>query len=359
MPVPQRDFELTRKRLTEWFAGVLPDAEEISLSELSGPGATGFSSDTLMFDLTYKEGGEEHRKELVARLEPSGLRVFPEYDLGQQFRVMRALADTKIPVPRVLWREESDDVLDKNFFIMERIEGRVPPDSPPYHAEGWVTEIRPEERAAFWWDGLEVLAEIHRLDWRALGLGFLDQPERGATPLEQQLDFYEYYLGWVAEGRDLPISSAGLEWLKKNRPAERQPVAFCWGDSRIGNMLFHENRCVGVLDWEMMTLGNPEQDIAWWLFFDRHHSEGFAVPRLPGFPSREETIARYEELIGRELKHLEYYETFAAFRFSIIMVRVAQLLISFGLLPEDSDFVVNNPCTGILAKMLDIAPPGA
>ena len=359
MPVPQRDLEHTRERLREWFAGVLPEARGLQLSELSGPGATGFSSDTLMFDLSYEEGGEKHRRELVARLEPSGLRTFPEYDLGSQFRVMQALADTKVPVPRVLWREESDDVLGKNFFVMERVEGRVPPDTPSYHVEGWVADLGPEERAEFWWSGLEVLAEVHKLDWRALGLGFLARPERGATPLEQQLDFYEYYLGWAAEGRDLPTILAGLEWLKKNRPVAKQPVAFCWGDSRLGNMLFRENRCAAVLDWEMMTLGNPEQDFAWWLFFDRHHSEGFEVPRLPGFPSHEETILRYEELIGRELKHLAYYEIFAAFRFSVIMVRVAQQLMSFGVLPVDSGFDVDNPSTRLLASMLEIAPPGA
>ena len=59
------------------------------------------------------------------------------------------------------------------------------------------------------------------------------------------------------------------------------------------------------------------------------------------------------------MKYLEYYEIFAAFRFSIIMVRVAQLIMSFGLLPEDSDLDVDNPCTRLLAKMLDVAPPGA
>ena len=359
MPVPQRDLDLTRKQLSEWFPTVLPSAKNLRVSQLGGPGATGFSSDTLLFDLRYEEGGEGHHRELVARLEPSGLRTFPEYDLGRQFEVMQALSDTNVPVPRVLWREERDDVLGKNFFIMERVEGRVPPDTPPYHAEGWVAELRPEERAAIWWNGLEVLARIHKLDWRALDFGFLDQPERGASPLEQQLDYYEEFMDWAAQGRDLAVCRAGLEWLRKNRPSAQQPVAFCWGDSRLGNMMFHENRCVAVLDWEMMTLGNPEQDFAWWLFFDRHHSEGSEAPRLPGFPSREESVARYEELIGRELKHLDYYEIFAAVRFSIIMVRVAQQIMSWGLLPEDSGFDIDNACSRLLAKMLDIAPPGS
>jgi aminoglycoside phosphotransferase (APT) family kinase protein len=64
----------------------------------------------------------------------------------------------------------------------------------------------------------------------------------------------------------------------------------------------------------MATLGDPEQDLAWYLFFDRHHSEGCGAPPLPGFPSREESIARYEEWTGRATRHVAYYEIFAAFR---------------------------------------------
>jgi aminoglycoside phosphotransferase (APT) family kinase protein len=343
MPVPQRDLQLTRERLAEWFATQLPDAENLELSELSGPGATGFSSDTLIFDLTWTEGGRQQQRELVARVEPSGLRVFPEYDLDLQFRVLRLLGEkTEVPVPRVLWEEPRGVVLDKPFFVMERVEGRVPPDSPPYHAEGWVAEIAPEERAALWWSGVETLARIHRLDWRELGLAVVGEPPGGATPLEHHLAEIERYMEWVGEGRELSTCAAALDWLKRNRPREKEPVAFCWGDSRLGNMLFH----------------SPEEDFAWWLFFDRHHSEGCEVPRLPGFPSREETVDRYQAWVGREVKHLDYYEIFAAFRFTLIMVRVAQQLKAYELLPADSDFEVNNTSSRLLARMLELAPPG-
>ena len=359
VPVPQRDLELTRKRLTEWFATALPDAQDLQLSELTGPGATGFSSDTLMFELAWKQGGEQQREDLVARIEPSGLRIFPEYDLDQQFRVLQILGEkTDVPVPRVLWQEKSADVLGHPFFIMKRVEGRVPPDSPPYHAEGWVAEIRPEERAELWWSGFEALVRIHNLDYQDLGLGFLAGPDIEGTILEQELDDLESYMQWVAADGDLPTCRAALGWLRDNRPREQLPVGFCWGDSRLGNMLFHENRCTAVLDWEMMRLGDPVEDFAWWLFFDRHHSEGCDAPRLPGFPSREETIARYEERLGRKVKHLEYYEILGAFRFTLIMVRVAKQLKSYELLPVDSDFEVNNTSSRLLAKMLDLLPPG-
>jgi aminoglycoside phosphotransferase (APT) family kinase protein len=358
MPVPKRDLELTRRRLIEWFPTRLPDATDIRMSEFSGPGTTGFSSDTLMFDLTWQERGQERREELVVRVEPIGIRVFPHYDIGQQFRVVQILTGTDVPVPRPLWQEEDADILGTPFFVMERVEGRVPPDSPPYHAEGWVTEIGPDERAALWWSGLETLARIHRLDWRTLGLDFLDDPAGNTTPLDRQLRYYGGFLEWAAEGRSYPTIEAGLEWLEKSRTGQPEPVAFCWGDSRLGNMIFRENRCVAVLDWEMVTLGNPDQDLAWWLFFDRHHSEGVEASRLPGFPSREETIARYQAWSGHEVQHLEYYEVFAAFRFAVIMIRVAQQLVAHDLLPEDSGFDSNNVCTRLLADMLGLPPPG-
>lgn len=358
MPVPQRDLELTRKRLIDWLSTRLEGATDLRMSELSGPDATGFSSDTLMFDLAWKQGGRERREDLVIRLEPSGFRLFPTYDLGQQFRVLKALEGTDIPVPQVFWQEEDASVLDTPFFIMAKVDGRVPADSPSYHVEGWVTELEPDERAAIWWSGLEVLASIHKLDWRALGFDFLDDPSGETTPLGRQLDFYGGYFESAAQGKSYPTIEAGLEWLGKNRPPEPQPLAFCWGDSRLGNMIFRDNRCVAVLDWEMMTLGNPDQDIAWWLFFDRHHSEGPDVARLPGFPSREETIERYQEWSGHEVQYLEYYEVFGAMRFSVIMIRVARLLEELGLLPEEADLDSNNGSTRILADLLGLPPPG-
>jgi aminoglycoside phosphotransferase (APT) family kinase protein len=118
-------------------------------------------------------------------------------------------------------------------------------------------------------------------------------------------------------------------------------------------MIFRDGRCVAVLDWEMATLGNPEQDFAWALFLDRHHSEGVEAPRLEGFPSREATLARYEEKSGLKVEHLHYYEVFAAVRFGIIMMRIGQQFNHYGLIPDESDFEVNNIVTRLLAKLLE------
>lgn len=358
MPAPHgRDLELTRKRLTEWFGRRLPAATDVQLSELSGPGMTGFSNDTVMFDAAYSLEGARRVDPIVARIKPSGFPVFPEYDLGLQFRVQKLLGDTDVPVARMYFEESDESVLGAPFYTMERVEGRIPTDNPPYHAGGWVTEAQPEQRATLWWSGLDVLTRIHRLDWKGLGFDFLDAPERGDTPLEQEIRYYEHYLEWAARGKPQPTVEAALEWLKTNRPRETEPVTLCWGDSRIGNMIFDDFRCAAVLDWEMVTLGNPVKDLAWWLFLDRHHSEGIETPRLPGFPGRAETVARYEALTGQTVRHLDYYEAYAGFRFGVIMIRLAQQMVDYGVMPEDSGFETNNIVTRLLAKILELPAP--
>ncbi len=352
--VAGRDLEWSRGQLERWLGAQMPPgAGEVELSELTGPPSTGFSNETLLFDCRFREHGRERTRGLVARVKATQFQVFPEYDVERQYRVMKILGErTDVPVPRVFGFEPDESVLGAPFFVMERIEGDVPGDNPPYHVVGWVTEIRPEERARLWWSGVEMLARVHRLDWRALGFGFLDTPGPGATPLDRQLGYYERFLGWAARGKPQPVVEGALRWLREHRPPGEAPVALSWGDSRLGNLMFRESRCVAVLDWEMATLASPVADLAWWLFFDRHHSEGCDVPRLPGFPSREETLARYRELTGFATDDLEYYELFAAFRFAVIMIRVGQQMIANGLLPPDSDFETNNTATNLLAKML-------
>jgi aminoglycoside phosphotransferase (APT) family kinase protein len=351
-----RDLEQTRKRLTEWFLAKLPEAHELQMSGLTRPGTTGFSTDTLLFDLTWTEKGRSRREELVVRIEPTGLTVFPTYDLPLQFQVMELLAETPVPVPRVFWLEESAEVLGAPFCVMQRVAGRIPTDNPPYHTDGWMTEISPEDRAQIWWSGLDTLARIHTLDWRAAGFEFLEDQDSSETPLQQQIRYYDHFLEWAARGKPHPTTEAAFEWLKKNQPSG-EPVVLCWGDARLGNMIFRENRCVAVLDWEMVNLGSPEADFAWWLFFDDHHSAGCGFPRLDGLPSREETIERYQESTGHTLRHVKYYEVFAGFRFSVMMMRVAQQLVEGGFIPPDSPFERNNICTRLLAEMLDLPPP--
>lgn len=356
MPAPrERDLERTRKDLAAWLSTRLPEARDLEVGPLEGPGTTGFSSDTLMFEARWRADAGVERRELVARLRPTGFGIFPEYDVGRQFRIQRALqdAETGVPVAPMHWLETDERFLGVPFYVMGRVEGRIPTDNPTYHAGGWLTEVEPAEREALWWSGLEVLARIHRLDWGGLGLdlpGAAYAAHAGAA-LDGQLAYWERYLDWLG-GPVLELAAPALERLRGSRPRPEGPAALSWGDSRIGNMIFRDGRCRAVLDWEMAGLAPPEMDLGWWLFMDHHHSAGVGAPRLPGFPDRAATVARYAEHLGRPVRDLPWYELFAAFRFTAIMARVGQQLRHYGLLPADSDFETHNTSSRLLESML-------
>ena len=136
-----------------------------------------------------------------------------------------------------------------------------------------------------WWSGLDILARLHRLDVTALQLGFLDQPRWGKPGLDQRLRYYEHYMNWAYPGPK-PTATRALAWLKEHQPSEPNVPVLLWGDSRIGNIIFAPGGTpVAVLDWEMATFGQAEEDLAWYVYLDRHHSEGMEVPSLDGFPS--------------------------------------------------------------------------
>jgi len=349
----ERDLDQTAKQLEAWLAPKLSvPAEQIRIEDLDAPLSTGFSSDTLLFDLVYDENGIEHREGLVARLEPEEYVMFPYYDVGAQAKALQLLEDTDVPVPIVRWLEPDEAVVGVPFYVMTRVEGRIPTDNPPMHDEGWIAEETTEaERQAIWWNGLEAMCEVHRLDWKALGFDFLAGPKRGDTPLDQQLDYWQEYFRWGMEAPRHPDIAKALEYLETNKPAD-QSVALCWGDSRLANQIFDGVECVAVLDWEMARLGDPVQDLAWWLASDRCFSEGLELERLAGIPGKEETIARWEDSTGRKAAHFDYYTILALTRFSMNMARVGQHMKKIEIIDEENEFDYENLASITLRRAL-------
>ncbi len=362
MPVPeQRDPEVTRKVLTDWLREKMPDAEDLRVENLTTPGLTGFSSETVLFDLVWTDADGEHTDGLVLRGAPAGYEIFPEYDIEMQYRILEKLGKhTDVPVPVTRGFEPDSSLLGTPFYLMEQVIGRIPPDNPTYAMDGWVlTDASPEERAGMWWSGIESLAALHRVDWKGLGLEFVDRSEFGPPGLDQQLAYQRHYLEWASRGKPQPVCEAALAWISGHRPADEQPLAFSWGDARIGNMIFEEGtgRCLAVLDWEMASIASPELDLGWFLALHRHHTEGVECPVPEGFPTREETIARYAELVGFTPRNVEFYEVFALYRFAVIMMRVAQMLMDYELMPPGADMETNNTATQLLAKTLGLPAP--
>jgi aminoglycoside phosphotransferase (APT) family kinase protein len=352
------DADRATKSLTSWLERRMPAARDLRVSGVTVPSASGLSTETVLFEATWTEDGAPRSQGMVARVQPDGPGVFATYDLAKEAAVMRALADhTPVPAPKILFSEDDPEVLGSPFLVMERVAGRIPSDDPPFTAAGWVLDLDPAQRARLWENSLDVLTQIHQVDWRALGLGFLDTPEQ-RSGLPAQLAHWEQTFTWAAEGEPNPTLEAALRWLRDNQPADDGEKVLNWGDARVGNLIFSDDLAVAaVLDWEMVALASPELELGWWLFLIRHHTEGIGLPLPEGIPDAAASIARYERITGHRVRDIDYYEIFAGTRLAIIMVRAAHMMINSGLLPPDATMALNNPASQLVAKLLGLPAP--
>jgi aminoglycoside phosphotransferase (APT) family kinase protein len=344
----ERDPEATRADLATWLREQT-GAPSVEVGEVSIPGLTGFSNETLLFDATWDDGDGPRTRGLVVRVEPSGHTVFPSTEFDTQVQVLRALgAEGSVPVPEVLWFEQDTGVLGDRFVVMPRIAGEVPPDTPSYHQEGWFPGLTDEGRRTVWTSGLETMGAIHQVDREGIGLAAIAP----RSPAEQLALDHEYR-DFAAEGTPYPVVEEALDLLGGSIPPAVDP-ALCWGDSRIGNMIFGADcRVAAVLDWEMVTAGDPVQDLAWYLLLDRHHHEAFDVPRQPGLPDRAETVALWEQASSRSAEHLAWYELLGAVRYACVLTRVMKLLDQTGVLPGGADMAFDQTGSQLLRRLLD------
>jgi len=200
------------------------------------------------------------------------------------------------------------------------------------------------------WQGIDAIARLARIDPHACGLGFLAAADWHHDPLGQQLDYFRRHMDWAASlNRPYPHLQRAWAWLHAHRPAPA-PGGLCWGDAKLGNCVFRNGRLVAMLDWEGCHLGSPVMDLAWWITIDRCLSEGYGVPRLPGLPGREASVARWEAASGLPATDLAYYEVFSAFKLASIMARIGTLFQQRGLLPEGFEMDIDNGAARVLAK---------
>ena len=329
-----------RDRFAEWLAGRL-DTASVRVGPVERPKQGGLSNETVLIDADWGAGP----RSLVVRIAPAGPGLFPEYDLAAQVKVMEALRiHSSVPVPTVLWSEPDATVLGRPFYVMDRVEGRIPSDNPGYHFEGWLKDLEPADQARLFDASLATLAAIHRVDWAAAGLGFLP-----GVGIDRELTYWRDYLDWVAGGERFPIIDATYAWCVDHRPKSEPPAALVWGDTRLGNLVYADDLTVrAVLDWEMALLGPPELDLGWYLFLERTALQ-FAAP-LPGFADRDGTVATYEAHLGRSVVDLDWYEVWGGLRSAAIMVRVADDLAALGLVGPE--FRGDNPVTKLLAEFV-------
>lgn len=354
-----RDPEILRRRLQHWLAEQMPAEAEPVVSGVSSPSATGLSSETLLFEARWREGTSENTGEFVARVEPDpgDCPVFPVYDLEAQFELMRCVRRlSRVPVPRVRWLERDPGHLGAPFFVMDRVEGRVPPDVMPYTFGSWLSDARADEQRALQDSSIGLLAELHRVDAGAPALAFLDFDLPGATPLMRHFENQRHYYDWARGDRRHPLLERTFDWISAHWPAEEGETVISWGDSRIGNVLYQGFAPAAVLDWEMAALGPRELDLGWMVFMHCFFDEiarGAGKPGMPDFMGPEDAVAAYEARSGHRVRDFPFYQVYAALRHGIVMTRVHARRVHFGEgeWPDDVDDVILHRTT--LERMLD------
>jgi len=328
----QLNLEQIQEKLKQWFQSKILQGREIRCFPLRKPGA-GLSNETFLLQIEYEEQGKKKLEKLVIRWAPMAHVLFPKYDMKEQFLIMKHLGNTDVPVPRARWLEEDRSIIGSPFYIVDEVEGWIPTENPPYHSAGRLFEAPPEYRGKIWWEAIDTLVKIHSVNWEKAGLTFLGVPKGGTDPIDRHIAYYEKMLRETS-GPPQPTLEAALDWLKKNRPSPRR-VSLCWGDARLSNLIYRDDKVAAVLDWEMALLGDPESDLMWFLHMDWAIGPAWNIPRLEGLPSKEETIRYYEEKTKAKVENVFYHEVFAAWRIGVIYNKLEGILHQIGYIPPE------------------------
>jgi aminoglycoside phosphotransferase (APT) family kinase protein len=346
-----RDPEELRRSLEAWLGGRLGADARPTVAELHATSTNGMSSETVLFDAAWSEAAGQRDAQLVARLAPDAadVPVFPEYDLWRQFEVIRLVGEiTTVPVPEVLWLERDAGAIGSPFFVMARVEGVVPPDVMPYNfGDTWLYDASPEDQQRLQDSTVDVLARLHEIDGDDPRVAFLAFETAGDTPLARHLAHTEAWYEFVAVDGRSDLVERTFRWLRDHWPAEPGPARLCWGDSRIGNVLYRDFAPVAVLDWEMAALGPRELDVAWSIYGHRMFEDIAATYELGGMPHffrRDDIAARYEALTGHTPRDLDWYGVYSAVQYAIVFLRIGRRSIHFGERdepPEIDDLIMN------------------
>jgi aminoglycoside phosphotransferase (APT) family kinase protein len=283
------------------------DAHGLGSGELTAePIGEGHSNVTY---LVRRDGGE-----WVLRRPPRPPLPPSAHDVLREALLLRALERTTVRVPKVLATCPDPSVIGAPFYVMERVAGHV------------ITTALPEglEGDAIGAELIDALVEIHAADWRACGLEGYGKP---TGYLERQLRRF----GGLWEHnrtRAVPAVDRVTAWLAEHLP-QSGPATIVHGDYRLGNVMFAPSapaRLVAIFDWELATVGDPLADVGYlaatWAQAGDPESAITAlglVTRRPGFPTRDELVARYEERSGRSMSDIRWYSTLALWKSAIFL----------------------------------------
>src|ERR1700749_4339686 len=262
-------------------------------------------------NITYDVSDGEHH--WVVRRPPLGHVLATAHDMTREYRVISALAGTKVPVPDTLLLCEDPGVTGAPFYVMSKVAGTA------YRTAAQLGAVGAERTRIMATRMINTLADLHAVDPAAVGLADFGHPEgflgRQVRRWKKQLD--------ASRSRDLPGADELHAALEARVPAESE-VAIVHGDYRLDNLLVGEgDQVTAVLDWEMATLGDPLTDVATLLAYQQlaHLDTGYAgadAATAPGFPDRDGIADAYAQRSGRDLSDLDFYLGLAFFKIAVI-----------------------------------------
>jgi aminoglycoside phosphotransferase (APT) family kinase protein len=261
--------------------------------------------------------------EFVLRRPPIGTRPKSGHDMQREFRVLSALRAGFSECPRALHYCADESVIGASFYVVERIRGIILRRDYPLGLEATPALVRAQQLAL-----LEVLARLHGLDYASLGLADLGQPEGYAA---------RQVKGWTerfakARTADAPQAAGVADWLAANTPTGSGRAALIHNDYKLDNVVFDSRmpeRLIGVLDWEMATIGDPLMDLgcsmAYWVEAG-DEPEMLATrmlpTHLPGALSRMEVLGHYSKASGLPVGDFRFYRVFGLFRLAVIIQQI-------------------------------------
>lgn len=303
--------QLDTSRLAEYLSGHIPGITgELSAEKFAG----GQSNPT--FKLTAGDTS------YVLRSKPPGELLKSAHAVDREFRVISALRDTDVPVPRTFVLCEDEEIIGSMFYVMEYLEGRILWDPTLPEAKDNA------ERSAIFDSMNATMAALHKVNVDAVGLSDYGRPgnyfERQASRWTKQYR--------ASELKKIPDMDRLIDYIAANMPEDDGQVSLVHGDYRLDNLMFHptEPHAIALLDWELSTLGNPLADLAnqcmAWMLPGTGSIKGMVgVDRKSlGIPTDEEYIARYCERTGRTgIENWNFYIIFSMFRLAAILQGVA------------------------------------
>lgn len=260
------------------------------------------------------------RGEYVLRKKPAGQLLASAHAIDREYRVMQALAGSAVPVPQMLAWCDDASLLGTPFYLMQFLSGRV-------FVNQSLPGLQPPERCAIYLEMNRIVAALHSVDYVAAGLKDFGRP---GNYVARQIARWSRQ----CEASTIPLPAAMrrlMDWLPRHVPSTEE-TTLVHGDYRLDNLVFHasEPRIIGVLDWELSTVGDPLADIAyhcmsWHIPPNLWRGIGGLELAALGIPSEAEYLRRYSETARREVgSHWEFYMAYNLFRMTAILHGIAQ-----------------------------------